>query len=156
MSALSSSGHPVLRGVVVPAGGGALQPDRHPAGGIYPGPAWAEQEIQELRHRWAVCPRFPTSESALGPRAPMLRVLPSWTCRARVHFSSSLPVGDKTGATGVSLEAARHSQSGAPDTPGSALQLAVCLGCVVWVLGPLSPSVSPAPLLRCTSTFEYD
>lgn len=52
MSAISSSGRPVLRGVVVPAGAGAVLPDRRAAGGLRPGPARAEQEVPELQHRW--------------------------------------------------------------------------------------------------------
>lgn len=37
--------------MVVSAGDGALKSDPHPPGGVCIGPAWPEQEVQELQHR---------------------------------------------------------------------------------------------------------
>lgn len=77
----SSSGRPVLRGVVVPAGGGPVQPHHRPAGGLRPGPARAKQAAPELRRRWA--PARPREGWAhadpLGRPLPALRGVPaSW------------------------------------------------------------------------------
>lgn len=68
VSPFSSGGGALLRGVVVPPGDGAVQPDRHPAGGVRPGPARTEPEVQELQHRWAV-PHPPPPASQRGSSA---------------------------------------------------------------------------------------
>lgn len=60
----SSSGNPVLRGVVVPAGDGPVAPHHHPAGGLRAGPAQTEQEVQGLQHRCVASTWFP------APRRP--------------------------------------------------------------------------------------
>lgn len=68
VSPFSSGGGALLRGVVVPPGDGAVQPDRRPAGGVCPGPARTEPEVQELQHRWAV-PHPPPPASQRGSSA---------------------------------------------------------------------------------------
>lgn len=47
----STNRSPFLWGVVVSPGDGSLKSDPDPVGGVCFGPAWPEQEVQELQHR---------------------------------------------------------------------------------------------------------
>lgn len=76
VSPFSSGGDALLRGVVVPPGDGAVQPDRRPAGGVCPGPARTEPEVQELQHRWAAPPPPPLPKGG-APLLPPASVPPT-------------------------------------------------------------------------------
>lgn len=70
-----------------------------------------------------------------APERPLSASL-SQTCRAHIHLFILLPVGDKTGATGVSLEAARHSPMALPTRLTSPSHEPRAVGAS---LGPLGP-----------------
>lgn len=115
VSPFSSGGGPVLRAVVVPPGDGAVQPARHPAGGVHPGPARPEQEVRELRPRWdGAC----LSPSPHGGTLELKRLgLPSWIRGAHIHIPfHSMKQAQQTSLRRQRVQGNRSSGPRPPDS----------------------------------------